>query len=303
LAALPADNRQSHRGFRPSHEASRAETKEASEEAYSQAQTKQRQEAPSVGRVLLLYVDEAVDDATPFGSVRNQAFTIMPREALLTAGKRLSEKPVSQMELRWQEVNRTAPRFKTSAPARNAARVLGRAGRQPWLAALDWMKGVFSRQQRLAQRPVVEIPGNTIPERLRPYLLTFDDADEPIALRGDRYEFWIYRQLRKRLAAGELYLDDSVLHRRFSDELVALERKDDVIEGLDIPWLRQPIEAGLDALFAELDQLWRDFDGELRQGKLTHLAYDAQRKTLTWRKPGRSRRSRAERLLCETAGA
>ncbi len=87
-------------------------TKEASEEAYSQAQTKQRQEAPSVGRVLLLYVDEAVDDATPFGSVRNQAFTIMPREALLIAGKRLSEKPVSQMELRWQEVNRTAPRFK-----------------------------------------------------------------------------------------------------------------------------------------------------------------------------------------------
>jgi len=261
-------------------------TKEASQEAYSQAQTKQRQEAPSVGRVLLLYVDEAVDDATPFGSVRNQAFTIMPREALLTAGKRLSEKPVSQMELRWQEVNRTAPRFKKHLrPLAMLLEFSAELAGSPWLAALDWMKGVFSRQQRLAQRPVVEIPGNTIPERLRPYLLTFDDADEPIALRGDRYEFWIYRQLRKRLAAGELYLDDSVLHRRFSDELVALERKDDVLEGLDIPWLRQPIEAGLDALFAELDQLWRDFDGELRQGKLTHLDYDAQRKTLTWRKP------------------
>ena len=62
------------------------QTKEASEAAFVQAQTNQQQEGPSVGRVLLLYVDEAVDDATPFGSVRNQAFTIMPREALLTAG-------------------------------------------------------------------------------------------------------------------------------------------------------------------------------------------------------------------------
>ncbi|MGH8255148.1 MAG: Tn3 family transposase, partial [Steroidobacteraceae bacterium] len=62
------------------------ETKEASEAAYVQAQAKRQQEAPRVGRVLLLYVDEAVDDVTPFGAVRNQAFTILPRAALLTAG-------------------------------------------------------------------------------------------------------------------------------------------------------------------------------------------------------------------------
>ena len=50
------------------------ETKAKSLEAFTQAQAKRQQEAPSVGRVLLLYVDEAVDDATPFGSVRKQAF-------------------------------------------------------------------------------------------------------------------------------------------------------------------------------------------------------------------------------------
>jgi hypothetical protein len=133
-------------------------TKEASEEAYSLAQTKQRQEAPSVGRVLLLYVD----DATPFGAVRKQAFTIMPREALLTAGKRLSEKPTSQMELRWQEVNRTAPLFKKHLrPLAMVLEFSAELAGSPWLAALDWMKSVFSRQQRLAQRPVAEIPDNS----------------------------------------------------------------------------------------------------------------------------------------------
>ena len=73
---------------------------------------KRQQEAPRVGRVLLLYVDETVDDVTPFGAVRNQAFAILPREALLTAGQRLCEKPISQMELRWQAIDRAAARFK-----------------------------------------------------------------------------------------------------------------------------------------------------------------------------------------------
>lgn len=262
------------------------ETKENSEAAYIQANAKRQQEAPLVGRVLLLYVDEAVENETPFGSVRSQAFTIMPRETLRTVGKRLCEKPISQMELRWQAVDRTAPRFKKHLrPLAMTLEFSAEPIGSPWRAALDWMKGVFSRQQRLTQRPVTEIPNNTIPKRLRSHLFDFDDAGKPTGLRGDRYEFWIYRQLRKRLAAGELYLDDSVRHRRFRDELVALDRKAEVLGALDIPWLRQPLEARLDALCAELDQLWQAFDRELRQGKLKHLEYDPQRKALSWRKP------------------
>src|SRR6188472_2079606 len=57
------------------------------------------------------------------------------------------------------------------------------------------------------------------------------------------YEFWIYRQLRKRLAAGELHLDDSLQHRCFSDELVTLDRTAEALRELDIPWLRQPLDA------------------------------------------------------------
>jgi len=262
------------------------ETKENSEVAYTQAQTKRQQEAPQVGRVLLLYVDEAVDNATPFGTVRNQAFTIMPKEALLAAGKRLSEKAVSQIELRWQAVDRVAPRFKKHL--RPIAMLLDFSAEpigSPWIAALSWMRGVFTRQQSLAQRPVSEIPDGTVPERLRSFLFNLDDAGDSTSLRGDRYEFWIYRQLRKRLVASEIYLDDSVQHRRFSDELVALDRQADVLKNLNIPWLNQPVNAAVDTLCVELDQLWRAFDDDLRLGKLKHLGFDPERKVLTWRKP------------------
>jgi len=239
-----------------------------------------------VGRVLLLYVDETVDDTTPFGEVRKRAFTIMPKDDLLTAGNRLCERSDSQIELRWRAVDRAAGRFKrTLRPLAMTIDVLAEPAGHPWRAGLSWMKEVFNCQQRLAQRPLAEVPADTIPERLRPYLFDFDETGEPTRLRGDRYEFWVYRQLRKHLVSGGLYLDDSVRHRRFSDELVDPVRTPEVLKNLNIPWLRQPADVTVDALCDELDRLWRTFDHDLRAGKLKHLEFDPEQKTLFWRKP------------------
>jgi hypothetical protein len=48
------------------------------------------------------------------------------------------------------------------------------------------MRGVFSREQRLSQRPVAEIPQDTIPKKLRQHLFNLDAAGNPTGLRGDR---------------------------------------------------------------------------------------------------------------------
>jgi len=102
---------------------------------------------------------------------------------------------------------------------------------------------------------------------------------------ADRYEFWIYRQLRKRLKSGEIYLDDSLQHRCLTDELVSLDEKAKVLSQMDIPWLRQPNDVHLKALSAELRDQWLAFNRESRQGKLKHLDYDSESKTLIWRRP------------------
>jgi hypothetical protein len=44
-----------------------------------------------------------------------------------------------------------------------------------------------------------------------------------------------YRQIRKRLDIGDVYVDDSVQHRRFADELIPLERKAEALKELNIP--------------------------------------------------------------------
>jgi TnpA family transposase len=276
------------------------ETKAIADQQFTKAYANQQRESPRVGRLLLLYVDEALDDFTPFGSIRRQAFTIIPKEALLLVGKRLCERPVSQIDLRWQAVDKLAGRFKRQL--RLLAMELefsSVAAHNPWLAALHWMKGVFAKQQRLSQRPLAECPAATLPKRLRPYLLTFDADGKPTGLHADRYEFWLYRQIRKRFKSGEIYLDDSLQHRHFSDELVSMDEKADAIAQMDIPFLRQPVDAQLDALTAELRAQWLAFNRELKQGKLTHLDYDKDTQTLTWRKPKGENQTAREQALYE----
>ena len=247
---------------------------------------RRQQDTPQVGRLLLIYVDDTVADATPFGNVRQRAYKIMPRDTLRITGQRLSVKPVSKLALHWQAVDSLTERIRRHLrPLYVALDFASTVPDSPWLAALAWAKSVFARQQRLSQRPLAECPAATLPQRLRPYLLTFDADGKPTGLHAGHYEFWLYRQIRKRFQSGEIYLDDSLQHRHFSDELVSMGDNADALAQMDIPFLRQPVEAQLDALTVELRAQWLAFNNELKQGKLTHLDYDKDTKKLIWRKP------------------
>lgn len=262
------------------------ETKARTNTRFTADLARRQQESAQVGRLLLLYVDDAVGDAMPFGDVRQRAFKIMPRDVLQIAGQRLSGKPAGKLALRWQVIDEFAGRVRLHLrPLYGAIEFSSATPGNPWLAALAWMKGVFAKQQRLSHRPLAECPNATLPTPLRPYLLTWDANGKPTGVHASRYEFWIYRQVRKRLKSGELHLDDSLQHRRFADELVSPEAKADVLGQMDIPWLRQPVDRQIEALSAELHEQWLAFNRELRQGKLRHLDYDGETGALTWRRP------------------
>ena len=262
------------------------ESKAQANKQFLAEQVRRQQETSQVGRLLLLYVDASVDDATPFGEVRQRAFKIMPKEALQITGQYLSMKPASTLALRWEAVDGLAGRIRRHLrPLYGALDFSAVGADNPWLAALAWVNAVFAKRQRLSQRPLAECPKATLPKRLRSFLLTFDADGEPTGLHADRYEFWLYRQIRKRLQSGELYLDDSLQHRSFSDDLVSLDEKADVLRQMDIPWLRKPIHTQLDTLTSELHTQWLAFNRELSQGKLKHLDYDRGTQTLTWRRP------------------
>ena len=276
------------------------ESSALAQKAFLAEHVRRQQDTPQVGRLLLIYVDDTVADTTPFGNVRKRAYKIMPKDTLQITGQRLSVKPESKLALHWQAVESLAERIRRHLrPLYVALDFASTVPDSPWLAALAWAKSVFAKQQRLSQRPLSECPAATLPQRLRPYLLTFDAEGKSTELHADHYEFWLYRQIRKRFQSGEIHLDDSLQHRHFSDELVSMDEKADVLAQMDIPFLRQPVDAQLDALTAELRKQWLAFDSELKQGKLTHLDYDKDKKKLIWRKPKGDNQKVSEKAFYE----
>ena len=250
---------------------------------FNKLHANERKKAPLVGKLLLLYVDEKLTDITPFGEVRRRAFNILSKEELKEAGNSMLDKSITRLSLRWQLVSEISKlvtyhlrpifreiHFESSIP------------NNPWIRALNWVNSTHNKKQTLSSRSIDECPSETLPKRLKSFLCQFDDDNQPISVYADRYEFWLYRQLRKRLQAGELYIDDSIQYRRLNDELVSVDDKASVLEQLNIPWLQKPIESQLYVLGRELDELWQKFDKELKAGNLKHLDYDTQKHKLTW---------------------
>jgi TnpA family transposase len=262
------------------------EIKALAQQAFIAQQLKRQKESPRLGRLLLLYVDDAYDDTTPFGKVRRRAFKIMPRAKLQLVGQRMSTKPSSQLTLRWEAVDKVAARVRRHLrPLYETLEPTSVNPENPFLAALIWMKDGFAKQHPLSQRPAEEFIEKTVPQSLRPYLLTFDAEGNATGVQADRYELWIYRQLRRHLHSGEIYVDDSQQHRHLSAELVSAEQQAAAFEQMDIPWVRRPLAERLTELTTELHTQWLAFDRELRAGELAHLDYDEASATLTCRRP------------------
>lgn len=264
-----------------------AETKAHAQKRTLHEQVVQLRNNRKVGRLLLLYVDDQVADSELFGTVRRRAWRIMGKDEVLAVGEHMSAKQLSSLALRWDAIDKLGVRVRLNLrPIFAAVDFCGETD-NPWLRALAWIKEVFAREQRPSQRPLSECPAETLPVRLRSFLLDSDTVGNPVALNDVRYEFWLYHQLAKRLRTGDIYIDDSLQHRRLADELVPLAESAPLLEQMeaDIAWLRQPVSVRLDALAEELRQQWHSFNSELRRGKLPHLEFDTARRRLIWHKP------------------
>lgn len=261
------------------------ESRSVAKQLMADVQEKYRRETSKIGRLLSLYVDDSVPDPTTFGEVRRRAWKIMPRETLKSTAQRMSVKPVSKLALQWQAVDgMTALIRRHLRPLYLSLNLTSVVQDSPWAEALSWLRMAFSKKQTLSQRLLAECPPETLPARLRPYLLEYGEDGEPTGLNAGRYEFWLYRQIRKRFQSGEFHLNDSLRHRHLSDELVPEGKQAAVLADMNIPFLQKPIKTQLKALESELHRQWKAFNRELKQGKLKHLEFDKETRKLTWHK-------------------
>jgi len=90
----------------------------------------------------------------------------------------------------------------------------------------------------------------------------------------DRYEFLVYRLLRKALEAGNVYVGDSNEFRSFEDDLIRPERwknKAAVLEEIGSPVLLAPIEQTFATFHAELAEKFERVNRRIENGDNKHI--------------------------------
>jgi hypothetical protein len=195
----------------------------------------QEKQSKSVGHLLALFPDERFDDQTPFGQVRTAAFAILDKDKIQAISEHFIKQAHSSLQLRWQLFDKEGHRFrKHLRPLFIELDFSSHQETNHWLQAFQLIRQRFQKKQSLPVKDKQLMA--LIPKRLEPYLLTKDKKGK-IQLQAERYEYWLYRQCRKRLHSGELHLDDSTRHRSLERELIASEKQAELLPVLTLPRL------------------------------------------------------------------
>ena len=262
-----------------------AELKEAAKVAYSDYAVSKQTDNFIMRKLSRLFINKEFRNNITFGRVRKQVFkTIISEKELLEKLPDENEEELQPTDFYWKLVDSLFHRYQLQLrPLMMAMDFSSTNADSPWLAAVMWLKEIFSDKKTINQYPVSESPEKTRPKRLEKYLFETNSKGKK-KFRADRYEFWIYRQIKRRIKSGDLYLEDSVHNRSLQQELDAAKEKGALVKPLDIPVLKTPVKQLLDMRFTELRAEWLKFHADFTQGKLKHLCYDEKTSTLHLKK-------------------
>lgn len=170
-----------------------------------------KQKLPHAAELLLLYLSETLSDDTVFGDVRQCAFSILSQEEIRSTAEQMRTPSTAEIDTKWNITDKQSTLVKRRLrPLVQALDFSSTIAGNHSIEALAWIKQVFSKGKRLCEQSIEQLPSGVIPKKLRPHLLSFDEQGIAKNLHGDRFEFWLYRRLKKYLLKGELCLKDSI---------------------------------------------------------------------------------------------
>jgi hypothetical protein len=156
--------------------------------------------------------------------------------------------------------------------------------RHPLLEAVHFLTTAWQQGKPLSHYPVEQFPVRCIPEPLKRSLHT-TDAHGHKRLRPDRYEFLIYRLLRDRLEAGDIFCRESWRFRSFEDDRLddrQWQEKDRLLVETGLPILPQPIAEHLATLEQQLEDRSAVVNQRIAAGENTHFQLIRRGRQVPW---------------------
>ena len=265
-------------------EEARTEAKTGLLDAY-QATNQDREKA---GQVLKLFAGDTIAADTPFQQVRNAAFAILERDKLLEVADQISDPShLDEKTFRWAYIEKISTRFKRQLrPVLQAIAFSSPQKNDPLLEAIDFLATAFQQKRPLSQHPRDSLPVELIPKRIARYLYKkAEDKTESPVLQVNRYEFWLYQQMRVVLESGDLYCRDSVRFRSVEDELVddqLWQNKETLIREAGLSVLEKPMAEHLAELEHQLEQRLAEVNRRITNGENQHIEIRQQGDKQKW---------------------
>lgn len=260
----------------------------AKEQVY-ECYTESNQNMKKAGQVLKLFTDESIPTHTPFQEIRDRAFAILERQKLVAiADQIVTNTKFDEIAFQWEHIDRLAPRFKRHL--RSILLMIDFVApllRDPLIEAIHFIKQSFIKNKALGQYPSHTLPTHFIPDGMKRYIYQ-QDTPMKKTLFVDRYEFLVYRLLRNRLEAGDIFCRDSIRFRSFEDDLIdehQWNQKEKLIADVGLTVFNQSIHSHLAELEQKLEDRIIKINQRIASGENKHIEVKKRGSHSRWNLP------------------
>jgi TnpA family transposase len=251
------------------------QAKLASEEAATKALTEASENLRAAGQVLNLFLDQSIADWTPFSKVRQQAFSLLDASRFAQVSEYMRKIEFDKTAFEWSYYGTLNAKFKLNL--RHLFCNLDFAGLvedAPLLEAVTFLQELLRQGKSPRQSSAGDFPTGIFAKGVQRYMYTATEKRKDRLLEADRYEFLVYRLLRKALEAGNVYVRDSNEFRSFEDDLIRADLwkdKDAVLREIGAPILLAPIKETLAEFHAELEAKFERVNRRIENGDNKHI--------------------------------
>lgn len=260
------------------------DAKSTAKERVYQCYTESNQDIKKAGELLKIFTDDHIPADTPFKDIQSRAFTILERQKLESVAKQITANiKYDETAFQWEQIDQQARRFKRYLrPIFLKVDFVAPSTNDPLIKAIDFMKTAFNKNKALGQYHSDDLPNGFISDGVKRYI------SEQKTILADRYEFLVYRLLRNRLEAGDIFCCDSIRFRSFEDDLIndhQWKQKETLIADTGLTIFNQPIHSHLVELEKRLEDRITEVNRSISSGENEHLQIKKRGSHTRWTLP------------------
>lgn len=243
-----------------------------------------------IGQILSLFLDSNIADSVPFGEVKRRAFDILEQDKFTRAAQYIGSHALDTTAIEWKFVASFAPVFKQHLrPLLLHLPFTSHSASDSLMEAVAFLRECFGKGKSLTRYSFEQVPKAFIPQSVKAYVYQTDKNGNR-CINPDRYEFLIYRLLRNRLEAGDIYVSDSLCFRSFDEDLIPKETwnrdQQRILQEIDAPLLSQPMTKVLNDLEEELEAQYEEVNRRILSGENPYVKLGRnKRDEVTWTLP------------------